>query len=749
MEHSNLQEQLKDFAEKLLDDGINIEVRMQGFSMFPTLKNGEIAQVEKCTTAQVKIGDLLVFKQKNRYIAHRLMKIQQRDGKLFLLAKGDNNYHFDPLFSENELIGKIKTVRKEAKIETITTLSYQIRKYFALRHKKLSTKFNQTHFRLFRMNEQIKEKLSFIRANYNLVSSKSNKLIIINSLLSVLLGILPFLLIICIKVLIDKLTLVNTENEHLIVGFYGILALTALVFLSNGIVSELKSFFGEKLSQSVSKRMYQEVQWKHFSLQLSHFENPKELDKIHRAVQESTYRPLKFLNELFTFEKSIASTLFLGGLFLSVKWYLAVLLLISVVPGVIIRLKFARKYHRLKNSQSTSEREMFYYNRVLTGFPFAKELKLFQFNSFFSNRFRELQKKLFGERISLRKSEINWNIASHIFSVILIFTSLAYVSLLKIQGAISIGEVVLFFFAFQRGYSVLSDLFRSITQISEDISYLNDVRSFFGIESNVGQQQNNMTLNAGITLKNVSFSYENSQREALKNINLTIPAGKTIAVVGANGSGKSTFIKLLCGFYQPAKGSIYFDSKSTAELGQMNIAKNTAAVFQDFALYNVSALQNIALGDIDKETNPELAIEAAKAAGIHDVLDKLPQGYNTILGNIFYGGEELSIGQWQKLAIARAIYRNADLLIMDEPSSALDVISEKQIMNSLQKYSKNRTSIIISHRLSTVHWADEILLFDNGEIIEQGTHAELMALHGKYEQLFLQSKNDDILTEKH
>ena len=223
---------------------------------------------------------------------------------------------------------------------------------------------------------------------------------------------------------------------------------------------------------------------------------------------------------------------------------------------------------------------------------------------------------------------------------------------------------------------------------------------------------------------------------AVKNINLVLPAGKTIAFVGANGSGKTTLIKLLCGFYKPQQGCITFDGKDINELGQKKILENISAVFQDFVLYNIPAIDNLALGDVKKIPDKEKIRKAAQAAGIDDVLDRLPHGYDTLLGNLFKGGEELSIGQWQKMAVARAFYRDAPLLLMDEPSSALDAASELQMIKSLQQLSSNKTAVIVSHRLTTIQWADLIYMFHEGEIIESGNHKELMALKGKYFDLF-------------
>jgi len=732
--------QLHDFVEALLDDALTLEIKMQGYSMFPALKNGDTAHVEKCTPDSVQRGDILVFKHNGKYIAHRLLKIQHENTKILFLAKGDNNRHYDTLFHENELVGKVISANQNGKIKKVNSFLQTVRKHFAVNFPDFSTRVNTKLLQLTNRFQGLKNQLAKFRINYKLAATGSGNEITQNVVIALLQGVLPFVLIICIKWLIDYLTQTNSASTPQLLGFYGLLILTALVFLANGIVTELRSFFGEKLSQSISKRMYANVQQKHLSLQLSHLENPTELDKIHRAVQEATYRPVKFINEILVLLKSLASAVFLAGLFLTIKWYLVVMLIVAVIPGVLIRLKFARRFHKLKDAQSAAEREMYYYNRVLTGFPFAKELKLFHFSSFFSIRFKNLQKRLFGERISLRKSEVSWNVASHLFTVLLIFASLAYVSYLKIQGEISIGAVVLFFFAFQRGYSVLSELFKSATQLLEDTSYLEDVRKFFEIKNRNIHSKLKMELKHDIRVENLCFSYETSKREALKNINIIIPAGKTIAIVGANGSGKSTFIKLLCGFYMPTSGRIFYDDKNTEMLGQQAISKNMAAVFQDFALYNVSALQNIALGNIDDKPDFDKVVEAAKAAGIHDVLANLPQGYHTILGNIFNGGEELSMGQWQKLAVARAFYRNAELLIMDEPSSALDVYSETQIMDSLRLMSQNKTAIIISHRLTSVQWADEIYVFDQGEIIEHGSHVELLASKGNYFKLYEATK---------
>jgi ATP-binding cassette subfamily B protein len=485
---------------------------------------------------------------------------------------------------------------------------------------------------------------------------------------------------------------------------------------------------------------------KHASLDLSYYENPTEQDKIHRAVQEASFRPIKIINELLTTVKSLTAALFLVSIFINIRWYLVVFLFIAIIPTVLVRLKYAQKLYKLKESQSTKEREMYYFNRILTGFPFAKELKLFGFFDFFHLRFSNAQNVLFDQKIKLHKSELWLTISAQCFAIILIFFSLGYVSFLKLNGDISIGTVVLFFFAFQRGYSVMNDFFRSLTQIREDNTFLNDFMAFLNLPTKSNLQKAELvpfSLKKEIKFENISFRYETSKRDALRSVNITIPSGKTVAFVGANGSGKTTLIKLLCGFYQPESGKILFDGVDSTKIGQNAICENITAVFQDFVLYNIFAIENIGLGNIRKNIDIEKAKIAAQAAGIDEILEHLPKGYNTLLGNIFTGGEELSIGQWQKMAIARAFYRDSTLLLMDEPSSALDADSELQIIRSLKKLSHDKTAVIISHRLTTVQWADLIYFFEEGEVTESGNHQSLMALKGKYYSLF-QAANERV-----
>lgn len=726
-------------AGELLESNHQLQFKTKGYSMFPILMPGDTALIEKKTAYEYRIGDIVVFKSKGILIGHRIVKITKQHDKLVFISRGDNCPVNDQPFTEENVLGVINSFERNFKTLTVNSFSAKIHRFFASRFPQFNYPINNFQFKVSRFSSRILNHFKSIKKNLPTVIESSKKLFLINAVISVIQGLIPFAVIVLIKFLVDFLSHNNLETQQDKWQFGMLLTASALAFALNAVLSEIRTYYSEKLSQSVTKQIYNKLHARHTELSLSNYENPDKQDKIHRAVQEASFRPLKIINSLLNGIKSVASVLFLLGLFVFVRWYLILILTVAILPGILVRVRFSRKNYKLKESHSTVEREMYYYNRILTGFPFAKELKLFAFSDFFLKLFSKTQKKLFKEKLALRKSEMQWAVFTQLFAVLLIFISLGFVSYLKITGEISIGTLVLFFFAFQRGYSVLNDFFRAFTQISEDNIFLQDFTNFLNASDKVDDathENAKFSLNKEISFRNVSFKYETSNRKALSDINITIPAGKTVALVGANGSGKTTLIKLLCGFYQPDSGQIMFDNQHSAQIGQQAICKNISAVFQDFALYNIPAIENLFLGDSSHAFDIVKAKNAAQAAGIDEVLEKLPQGYNTMLGTLFRNGEELSIGQWQKIAIARAFYRDAPLLVLDEPSSALDAASEAQILEKLKKLSENKTAIIISHRLSSVKWADEIYVFDKGSVVEHGKHDDLLMLKGKYFELF-------------
>jgi ATP-binding cassette subfamily B protein len=303
-----------------------------------------------------------------------------------------------------------------------------------------------------------------------------------------------------------------------------------------------------------------------------------------------------------------------------------------------------------------------------------------------------------------------------------------------------LGDLVLYYQALQRGQGNIKGLLNSLSGLYEDNLFLANLYEFLDIKPKLIDPPNPKPIphpmKTGIEFKNVGFQYSTTTRKALKNINLTIKPGEVVALVGENGSGKTTLIKLLCRLYDPTQGRITIDGIDLSQFKTEELRRQISVIFQDYAKYHFTAQENIWLGNIDLPPQSDSIIKAAKRSGADDVITKLPKGYDTILGKLFDKGEELSIGQWQKVALARAFLRDSQLIVLDEPTSAMDPKAEYEVFEKFRQLIKNQSAILISHRLSTVKMADRIYVMDNGTIVEGGTHEELMKLSGTYAHLF-------------
>ena len=742
---SKYNKSLIDLAEVLLEDSNTLSIRVSGSSMYPSLKEGDICYEQKCPVEDLKKGDIIARRKNNFFIMHRLKRLSKRpDGKYVIEMRGDNVLHYDPPFDEEEFVAKLLYFKRGGKIHQVDSPSMKFKKFIDDYFHPVSCRFNKSLLFTKYAFSVIRKQNSSLFTNLRQLIRGNQSQFRSNALIAVLKGIVPIGMLVSIKFLIDFLTHSSFGQPEQKLLFFALLGVTALLFLAGGVLTQIGNYTAEKMSQSVTRRVYDELHQKHIRLHLTDFENSAQLDRMHRAVQEASYRPVRILNSALGLIKTCSAGILLLALFVTIRWYLVIILLVAVLPEAVFRMAYSRKLYRMKEKQAPDEREKSYYNRVITGFPFAKEIRLFDFPDYFIRLFNRKQDRLFDEKLKLSRYELRTSILAQVFAVLLIFSTLGIVSYLSIAGIMTIGTVVLFFFAFQRGYSILNEFFRSVTSLVEDNSFLQDYLSFLQIpdvQLNKVISPKPFRLENEIRFDNVSFRYSESDREALRNVNIRIPAGKTVALVGENGAGKSTLVKLLCGFYRPTGGEILLDGVPAGEIGQVELLRGITAVFQDFALYQVSAADNILLGNYRKPRNMTQMKEAAAEAGIAETLEKLPQGYDTRLGHLFGESEELSIGQWQKMALARAFYRDAPLLLMDEPSSALDANAERQLIESLKALARNKTTLIVSHRLSTVQWADIIYLLHRGEVAETGTHEELIQLRGRYYRLFSKNEN--------
>jgi len=591
------------------------------------------------------------------------------------------------------------------------------------------------------IKEKIKVALRFLPA-LRLVWHSSPSWTVARMVLVILQGLLPLVMIYLAKLIIDTVTtnLRSSDPEQVFTQVLPFIILAGVAAIFDGFCQALNELVNTAHSQKVTDYMQGIIHAKSVEADLEYYENAKYHDALQRAQQEAPYRPPQILNRLAQLGQNGISLVAMLGLLVSLHWGIIGVLLIATIPAVFVKVEHSRTMYAWQRRRTQLQRQSMYLGWMLTNEQFAKETRLFNLGYWFSDQYNKIRKKLYQEKLGIStKRSISFFLAQA-FAGIIIFAVFAFIIYQTIQGILLLGDLVLYYQALQRGQTNLKATLSSMSGLYEDNLFLANLYEFLDLKPKVIDPTQPkilpQPLQQGIVFNNVSFHYADSARQALKSINLTIKPGETIALVGENGSGKTTLIKLLCRLYDPTSGSITIDGIDLCCFKIADLRRQISVIFQDYAKYHFSAEENIRLGNVDLDAKDSRIFTAAMRSGAHDVITKLPNGYDTVLGKLFDTGEELSIGQWQKVALARAFLRDSQVIVLDEPTSAMDPKAEYEIFKKFRELIKDQAAVLITHRLSTVKMADRIYVMDNGEIVESGTHNELMKLQKSYAHLF-------------
>ncbi|MBN2627395.1 MAG: ABC transporter ATP-binding protein [Spirochaetales bacterium] len=562
---------------------------------------------------------------------------------------------------------------------------------------------------------------------------------VFNVIFQILQGIFPILSLLLLKMMVDEVT-AAAGGQGSLERLVFIVVLTGFVTLLSNIVGLLGGWGSREQGRHMADYMNGVIMKKAGEVDYPYYEDPEKLDEIERAVGEAQFRPGEIVGTLGSLIQNGVSLT--GVIFLIFNFHplIVLILLLSALPGLITRLFFSNREYLNERSVTEKERKSGYFQFLMMERHCAKEVRLFNLTGELFGQFTTLRQELREIRNSLDKRNTLVSSFSSAFMVFLVFAAYVWVAKDVMAGAVSVGAFVMFYQAFQRGQGFLRSFLGGVTGLYGHNLFLRNLYQFLDYETTITGSDDSL-VSAGpvrgeISFENVSFTYPKKEKAVLSGLNLNLKPGEVVALVGENGCGKTTLIKLLCRLYDPTGGSVSLDGRDLKSLSPGAVADQVGVIFQDFMEYNMTVARNIAYGDMSVAPDREKIEEAARKAGIHDMIMSLPQGYDTVLGVFFTNGHELSGGQWQKIAVARAFYKDAPVIILDEPTSSLDPKGEFEIFQRFKDILKNKTALIVSHRMATVRMADRICVMDGGVIAEEGTHEELMKKKGLYYEMF-------------
>ena len=560
-------------------------------------------------------------------------------------------------------------------------------------------------------------------------------------LLLIVQGFLPAAIVYLTKMVIDRLVIAVRIGPSMpemwdvlkvLLIFGGVLLLMEVV---RNTINWVRTVQAELLQDHITALIHQ----KSVTVDLAFYELSDYYDHLHRARTEARYRPVALLGNLGALLQNSITLIAMGAILIPLGPWLAIALLLSTLPAFYVVVHYALAEYQWRQRTTSDDRRAWYYDWIMTTADAAAEIRLFGLGNHFQSKYTNLRKRLRGERLHLTGRQGLAELVASLIALLIIGAALLLMMWRTLMGKFTLGELALVYAAFNQGQSLMRTLLENAGQLYGNSLFLSNLFEFLSLtpiinsERTVGAALRSPTSSAPtIAFEHVTFRYPNATTNALDDFTMSIPSGKIVAIVGPNGAGKSTLLKLLCRFYDPEEGSIQIDGRNLKDIAADDLHRSITVLFQQPFHYNTTVRENILYGDLKLEAS-HVDLEAAiTAAGASEIITRLPDKEQTLLGRWFAGGTELSVGEWQRIALARAFLRHAPIIILDEPTSALDPWAESDWLERFRSLAVGRTSIIITHRFTTAMHADVIHVMDRGRVVESGSHHHLLDQSGLY-----------------